>query len=261
MSNPLCEKRLVFTVCTGRCGTELLAQRLAQLPGVDCQHEPAPSFVSIMRDVQSDPGLAKEFWTTLKLPAIANSPEPIYSETTHLFAKGFLEPLLDLGIVPDLILLSRSHREIAQSLLRLNCVPDRTEAGRSFLLSPDDPGVLPVVDWRSLNDYQLCYWYCLETERRQHAYAKLIRSHGGNAVSTTLQQIRTASGMMRLVESLNLPKPGIVRQLLWTATSARRVNRKRKHKRVLDSDTPINELERQVIERVQHADDPATRAA
>ncbi len=247
------EKRLLFTICTGRCGTELLAQRLSQLPGVDAYHEPDPSFVEVVRLVREEPARAREFWIERKLPAMARSSAPIYAETTHLFGKGFLKPLIELGLVPDLILLSRPYREIALSLLRLNCVPDRTSAGRAFLISPDDPGVLPVADWRSLNDYQLCYWYCLETERLQQAGAAIVRSHGGRVVSTTLKAIRSASGMMRLIAELDLPRPGVLRRLAWSITALHKVNRKRRHKRPFESDRPIEELEREVIERIELA--------
>lgn len=244
-------KRLIFTVCTGRCGTDLLAQRLGQLPGVTAVHEPQPAFQSVMRETQEDHRFAIDFWERDKLPAIAKTPHSIYVETSHVFCKGFLEPLLNLGVTPDLILLSRPHREVALSLFRLNCIPGRTEAGLSFLLSPEDPGVLPINGWKELDDYQLCYWYCLEIERRQQEAAELLSAFGGKCVRTTLAEIRTAPGLKSLIAELDLPRPGLWRSLVWSLTASKKVNHKGRHKRSLDSQRSLDELEQDVRDRLK----------
>jgi hypothetical protein len=261
MSFDLEGKRLIFTVCTGRCGTELLAQRQGQLPGVTALHEPKPAFQSVMRDTQQDHRFAIDFWEREKLPAIAQTPHAIYAETTHVFCKGFLEPLLNLGLTPDLVMLARSHREVALSLFRLNCVPARTEAGLAFLLSPDDPGVLPIIDWEELHDYQLCYWYCLEIERRQQEYAELITAFGGKSYKTTLAEIRTGAGIKQLIADLKLPRPGFLQSLKWSLLPAGKVNRKSRHKRSLDSDLSIEQLEQDVRDRLCPDEKHRKRAA
>ena len=43
---------------------------------------------------------------------------------------------------PDIIILTRHAREVATSMLALDCIPDRTASGRLVLLGPRDPGVL-----------------------------------------------------------------------------------------------------------------------
>jgi hypothetical protein len=70
--------------------------------------------------------------------------------------------------------LSRDAAAVARSFRAIGCIPERTEAGRLVCVGPTDPGVLPVADWTSMSDYQLCYWYALEMERRQHAYRELF---------------------------------------------------------------------------------------
>jgi len=220
-------KRLIFTICTGRCGTQLLAERLAEVPGVSAFHEPEPNFFNILPQVRSDLSEAVKFWKEVKLPAINETTNPIYVETSHLFCKGFMEGLLELNIVPDIILLSRPHREIASSLNRLDCIPGRNEAGRDWLLSPDEAGVLPIRNWEEMNNYQLCFWYCLEIERRQNAAAKTISSLGGRVIKTALNEIKTGSGMMNVINSLGLSSPKHFTKLKWDLSSRRRINQKK----------------------------------
>ena len=96
------EKRLVFTVTTGRTGTNLLAKALGVSRKICSVHESKP-FTLSMRSVQVDPGLATKVWTEEMLPEICAQPRPIYAESGHLVCKGFIEPLLELGLTPDLI--------------------------------------------------------------------------------------------------------------------------------------------------------------
>ncbi len=244
-------RRLVFTVATGRCGTGHLARLLEGLPDVAAVHEPEPRFDRVMRDVQGRPERARRFWLEEKLPAIAARPEPVYVETSHLFGKGFAEPLLELGLVPDLVLLSRPHREVARSYAQLSTIPGRSEKGLRYLLGPEDPGVLPLPGWRELDDYQLCYWYCLEIERRREHYARLFAGRGGRVARLTLEELRTGAGLARLLKELDLPRPSLATRLrsLWTARS--KTNTKRKRKTAEPPDRDFDALEREVRERVE----------
>lgn len=176
------KKRLIFTVTTGRSGTMFLASILRLLKGNDCFHEPGNLFNQYFREAIYDQKMARRFWLDRKLPEISSLPHKVYIETSHLFCKGFFEPLLDLGHVPDLILLSRNKREVALSLLNLRTIPGRTPAGIESYLGPDDPGVLKLPDYQLLSDYQLCYWYCLEIQRRQYEYGSRITALGGRVV-------------------------------------------------------------------------------
>ena len=198
--------RLIFTVTTGRSGTELLHRLFSLLPDVASFHEPEPKFSRMLRQVQENPLQAREFLQNSKFPAIAKCQRSVYVETSHLFCKGFLEPAQQLGLRFDLIVLRRSARDVARSLYELDTIPARTDWGRSFLLAPTDPGVLPLPGWETMHDYQLCYWYCLEIERRAKMYAKLVAAHGGRVAATSLSEL-LAGGFPRVLESLALPVP------------------------------------------------------
>jgi hypothetical protein len=194
----LSDKRLIFCLTSGRSGTQFLTDLLTLLKNASVNHEAKPAFHDVMREVQTDAQVATAFLLESKLPQIASQPEPTYVEISHVFCKGFVEPLLDLGIVPDVIVLSRPHRQVAKSMHQLGTIPGRSSVADEFYLRPDDPDVLRLPGWEKLDDYQLCYWYCLEIERRQHLYAEMLEKRGASVVSFQLSELTTLKGFIRL---------------------------------------------------------------
>ncbi len=218
--------RMIFTVSTGRCGTDFLSKILGRLDAVHSEHEPTPDFVEVMRDAQRDPNVAVEFLRERKLPAIQETRAQTYVETSHLFGKGFFEPLFELGILPDVIFLSREQRDVAKSLLRIGTIPERTENGRKYLLSPNDPDVLPISDWEELSDYQLCYWYTLETSRRTECYREFLRRFGKSIPRVSLDKLRTWHGFRDLAYGLSLKRPSRFSWPVWQHRLKTSTNRK-----------------------------------
>ncbi len=200
----ICQKRLIFSVTTGRSGTAYLASIFGFAAGVYSVHEPEPEYSDVLRVIQNDPAQAQKFLLEKKLPAILNSGANIYVETSHLACKGFLEPLLELGVIPDLIIHRRDPRDVALSMLRMGTIPGRSEKGLKFYLSPDDPGVLTLRQWQKLHDYQLCYWYCLEIERRAVHYKQLFLGAGARVSETTLVGLKKFEGLKRCFDDLDL---------------------------------------------------------
>lgn len=209
-------KRLVFTLSPGRCATAWLAQALATIPEVDAHHEPHPEFRFSLRVAQRDRAAALQFWLERKLPVLAQSPADTYVETSHLFAEGFAEPLLDIGLVPDLIVIRRPHREVASSMWKRGAIPGRGGDLDSYHLQPDDPGVLvePPGDWHEWSDYQCCYWYCLEIEARIAKLLPIFKRRGSTIYETSMSEMVTRRGLDSLTGALNLGRvpsmPGVV---------------------------------------------------
>jgi len=176
----LSSKRLCFTVTSGRSGTKLLARLLREAGGICAEHEPAPRFNYVFRSIVDTPEAARWWLLTEKLPAIAGlvGSGNAYAELSHLTSKGFIEPMLDVGLRPAFLLISRSPRAVASSLFRIGAVPERTASGRLVLLGPSESLFLPLPGWRQLSDYQLCYWYAREIERRQAHYRLLFTAKG-----------------------------------------------------------------------------------
>ena len=208
-------KRLIFSLSAGRTGSEFLTRLLALLPDTASLHEPEPAFQRMMRPALTNPALAREFLQRYKLPALAAHPESTVVETSHVFCKGFVEPLLELDLLPAVVILRRHPRAVAISYLERYTVPGRTRYGWQFLLQPSDPGVLHLPGWHSLTDYQLCYWYALETERRIAHYENLLTKHGAIIVGTSASALNQREEFLRVAsllhpeaESLNLDRLG-----------------------------------------------------
>ena len=247
-------KRFIFTVTTGRTGTLFLANMLPIFKGVTALHEPLPSFSSHIREIQSNPKIASDFLINEKVPAILHSsPSPIYAETSNFFCKGYLEPWLEIDDfpTPDLILLNRNFRKISLSNLALKVIPAKTQQGLKFMLAPFDESCLTTVEnWKDLNDYQLCYWYCLEIEERKKRYAKLIEQRGGLYVSTSLVRLRTINGILELRRKLDLAPLNLHGWLSYFKRRREHLNQKLKSKAKLEI-TPesLSEWEEEVRQR------------
>ena len=243
--------RLIFCLSPGRCGTQYLCDMLRTVPGVHAEHEGEPNFADFARQARRDWREGARFWTEEKLPHIASLECDVYVETSHLFGKGFVEPLLELGIVPDVVVLSRPHREVALSMWRREAAPGRTTAGNRYHLHPAAPSLLRLPKWRRLADYQLCYWYCLEMERRVEAYAAEIAKRGGQVFRLGFRELVGGDGFERLMKAFGLPQPGEEygekRDVVYNANAPE----------VADEMPPgdLGEMEAQVRESVRDADD------
>lgn len=204
-------KNLVFTVTAGRTGTVYLQRLLGLFPDTTSLHEPEPAFVSMLRLAQHAPGLAHQFLIEYKLPAVAAVATTHYVETSHLLCKGFLEPLVDLGIAPRFVILRRSPRRVALSYFTRRAIPGRTKQGLKYLLHPGDPGVLPFPGWTRRSDYALCFWYALEMERRQRDYSTVLAARGLTCVDVTAEELHDYDRFLALAAALGLPRHDVDR--------------------------------------------------
>ena len=202
------QKQLLLTVTAGRTGTAYLHNLFKLFPQVDSVHENEPSYVHAMRRVQTQPAEAIAFLTRFKFPVIAACKSNTYAETSHLFCKGFLEPMIGLGIYPDLLLLRRNPRGIALSLLERNTIPGRTSTGTDYLLCPSDPNTLPLPLWAGLTDYQLCFWYALEIECRQQRYGYYMTQLGRRVCDVTANELHNPDVFLKMAATFLLEIPG-----------------------------------------------------
>jgi hypothetical protein len=214
-------EKFVVAISSGRSGTKHLSRILGLLPGVACEHEPAPNFVDEMQAAQENSAIAVDFIRNKKIPALEAKNCRIYAEISSLWCKGLLQAWLpDHSLpVPDVIILDRDVRLIALSLCRLNLVPERTVNGRGWYIGPGTRGALlrvarPYAEW---SDYQLCYWYALEVEARKIVLGQMAKARGAKVTRISLTELGTFRGIYRMVRELDLPRPGMpeVYQLMW----------------------------------------------
>lgn len=202
-TSSLNERINIFCITSGRSGSGTMYRIWNSLQDVDAFHEPKPQFHKVMRSAQANPGWARDFLRWEKLPAMLRCRAKAYVETSHLFSKGFIEPALRFGLRPSFITLRRDPRAIATSHLMLRTIPGRTWGGLAFCLSPQDDVFLSVQDWEQLSDYQLCYWYALEIQKRQAAYAELLAKNGLRNFSITTGELNDIDRVTEMVEGVS----------------------------------------------------------
>ncbi|GEK74048.1 MULTISPECIES: hypothetical protein [Halomonas] len=171
-------KNLVFTVTHGRTGTTMLTEVFKMFDDTLSEHEPEPNYATVFPAVKDDPRHAFGFLEK-KLAHIDGIAPSSYVETSNVFGKGFLIPLLRLGLRPGLIFLNREFRETAKSLYKRGSTPMRTERGRHYSADPRVPGSLPVFSPEQLSDYQLCFWGVLDSYYRQLMARDIYDAEGG----------------------------------------------------------------------------------
>jgi hypothetical protein len=245
-------KTLIFTVTSGRSGTQTLARIFGAIPEVEAAHEGVPAFQEVMRLSLSDPSLARDFLLTRKLPAIAASPKPVYLESSHVFGKGFLLPALRLGLRPRVLFLKRDPRKVALSLERIGATPHRTAGGRAHHLSPADPSLLPVQPWDDFTDYQLCYWYALEAIRRQRIKHDLAVRAGCNCHYLSIEELRAPADVWTLLMSMGVDVDRSTEtEAALNGVVGRAFNLKEKKPVLRRPEAELEGQERMVVERVQ----------
>lgn len=248
-------QRIVFTVTAGRSGTRYLTRVASLLSGVRAEHEPQPSFRNVMRMRQDlGPEVAAR-WLPIKREHILRAGRPCYLETSHLFCKGFFEPWIEQWSAPDLILWSRSPRSIAKSLYELGMIPGKTPTARSWYLAPDDEGVLQLGSLEALHDYQRCFWYVLEIQRRQAAYGGIVRAAGGRTLAMSLSELNDEAGFRTLSRFLVDREPSALERWRFEAIAARRVNKKRGEKKHALPDG-LDAMEAELHAALLQANDP-----
>jgi hypothetical protein len=195
---------IILSLNPGRCGTAYLWHAFSTVPGVRGGHEPFPDFVDVMRAAQDDPGIARKWLEEVKLPYIQSY--SVYVETSHLFIQGFVEPMLDLGVVPDVIVIDRPVREVALSMWRRKEIPGRTKLGLRYRLKPDDPNVLlPVQNYSSWLNYKCCVWHVWEIRLRVQKYVPMLEAAGANVVAIRTSEL--GNRFPEIVNDLGLPEP------------------------------------------------------
>jgi hypothetical protein len=173
--------------------------------GISAEHEPAPRANFELRSTLRDPRHGLKWLAEQKLPAIARSAATMYVETSHLYCKGFVELFFLLGLKPRFILLRRDARAVARSLFQMNVIPERTHDGCLVLVGPNDVNVLPLPGSLNFTDYQLCYWYAKEIERRQALYRGLFETSGIQFVDLSIGELVQWPMFLRLVDFLGTP--------------------------------------------------------
>lgn len=222
------DKNIVMCLSPGRSGTELLSRLLSLAGDTRSVHEPEPTFRAVTEAVRTSPDETLQFVRGIKLPHILSVPETNYVETSHLFGKGPFDAFMETGVPFRLLILNRDPRKVARSHWRIKAVPSRSKKKQCYLLHPGQGNVLKLPGWQKMTDYQLCYWYCLEMERRKERYAAQCRHADVPVTELYLEDILDFDGFDRACADLGLELQSDARQKHAELTS-RKINKKEKY--------------------------------
>ena len=200
--------KYIFSISTGRCGTQYLADVLSKAVGTRAVHESLP--IMNGRPMQQFNGGCPDELRALmpaKLKAIqrlsANG-KHVYCETNHSFVKGWGYLLPDTYIPQNeigVIILRRDPEKVIRSLLRLHEVPGASEWTRTWYLDPSASGNLvpPPV---GASPVDLCAWYVAETSRRAEDYRR--RFPRITYLECDLEQLDDISFVEKMFETFGL---------------------------------------------------------
>lgn len=198
-------KSLTLVLSAGRSGTNKLATLMSTVPNVFAEHEGDPGFHLARIQNLHNPIIGYKFVEErLKFFRQQNKDHVVH--TGHMVNEGFIEHFLAHDIIPNVIVLRRPQRDIARSMFNLQWIPGKNKIIEPWYSSPNEPNVVPFDNWQQAHPYQLCYWWCLESERRTQYYMSMLQSCGSCIRETTLEKIVELDSFNALLDFFNLEK-------------------------------------------------------
>jgi len=237
-------KTITLMLSAGRSGTNKLATMLSTVPDVYAEHEGDPGFHTVRVANLHDSSVGKSFVQN-KIEFFNSKPQTHCVHTGHMVGEGFIEHFLDQGITPNIIVLRRPMREVALSMFNLKWIPGRHKLIRGWYSGPDEPNVLPYNGWESAHSYQLCYWWCLDTERRIRHYTPILKQRDCKIYETTLDQILDLTQFNKLLSFFGMQNVESI--------TKEKVNQFEEISRGLQQDIPdsfLDELESDVLQNI-----------
>ena len=211
-------QQFVFTMTTGRSGTQYLADLLARnLPDAECHHEfsgwghfgvdtPDLSHMTLFNS-EGNVEKVQTFWRT-KLGCIAATPKPFYVETSHqLMNAGLVENLAPLTARGTVHLIALERDPYATIVSFRNRFDFWDKANRwLWYLDPEYPrNLVPSAELFRKGINGLCLWYILEIRARAARYEAQLEAEPRILVHHfSLEELRVAGGASRLLRELGI---------------------------------------------------------
>ncbi|MCB9747047.1 MAG: hypothetical protein H6755_01400 [Candidatus Omnitrophica bacterium] len=221
------ERRYIFSINTGRAGSEYLSTLLAATNECESCHEAYPNFASDMiRKVNILGNEATLDLQRIKINYLKNLDikKTVYADTSHIFIKSwYYAAVKDLENIM-VIWLKRNKEEIIKSLIRLKAIPNKTVLGNNWYLRTDYPTNLLSAK-SNLSDYQLCDWYVSEIEARALYFKKSFPNIP--FFSVNLEDLNSYEYVCKLFSKLNLTPTDGLKDIV-----GKKINMKRETKKI-----------------------------
>lgn len=207
------KRKLIFSVSSGRAGSEYLKEVIGSAENVRSFHEPKPSMSGVpLRDVMMAPMENSYNSRKKKTDALIEdlshyTPSAIYAETNHMFIKTFydviMEELSDCNV--SVVVLRRSLPKVLKSFVKMGYFTDKNEAWPMWMHQvPSSNTVLkPLKKFSEMDQYDRSIAYLLDVEMRAQEF---IRIYGDrcNVVEIDLNNIQSISDVKDFFAKLDL---------------------------------------------------------
>ena len=220
-TNTVLDKRFIFTITTGRSGTNFLAELFASnLQNAQVYHEqrahgdwglncPDVSHLTTFNQVNNSTHV-RAFWQR-KFARIKALNAPYFAETSHVLAKAGLVENLDLLADCGVVHLLYIKRDIADTVISLTHRADFSTKGNMWLwyLDPNYPNAIvnpePFIGFGQIG---LGIWYVIEMRVRAEYYRLLLADRTNILFhDVDMEKVTSTEGAAKLLSELGITVP------------------------------------------------------
>ncbi len=176
-------RRLVFSINSGRSGSQFLAEVLSTAKEVCGYHEPEPKMNrEYLEMINRLPYQATRTARVIKCQAIADvlrqmEPGQVYAETTQMFIKTFHDVVLEEFHNVEVVLLRRDLAHVLRSFVEMGYFSNRNAYWDKWMSSPAaaTAALRPRREYSTLDQFDRCIAYLLDIEARGARFRREYR--------------------------------------------------------------------------------------
>lgn len=249
----LVDRRLIFSINSGRAGSKYLAQLLGTARSVESFHEAEPKMSGeFMSMINSAPMAASRDQRRIKADAIAailrSKPGAIYAETNHAFIKTFFDVVLDDFPSGSVINLRRDLPLVLKSFVELGYFSPLNPLSFSWMSSPNAAtAALPAIGPdSSLDQFDLCIAYLLDIEARAARFREEYPEVP--LYEVRLEELNRIEFVEEFFNRLHLVPTAATREVVGQS-----VNERRPRKEKIGNPATMEECQRRLAEYLKKA--------
>ena len=250
------DRRLVFSINSGRSGSKYLSQLLSTGRHVKSFHEAQPKMSGeFIEMINSKPFELSRERRRVKAEAIAEilragRRKEIYAETNHTFIKTFFDVVLEDFRNVDVIILRRELALVLKSFIELGYFSSLNPVASNWMSSPNAAtAALPAIGPdATLDQFDLCIAYLLDIEARVERFKldyPMVRTH-----DVRLEQLNEITYVAELFHRLGITPTAATKKLCGRVT-----NEKQPRKAHVANPTTVDECRRRLAEYIRNAKD------
>jgi hypothetical protein len=250
------QRRLIFSINSGRSGSKYLAQLLATAHQVTSFHEAEPKMSGEFIDmINTKPMEASREKRRVKAAAIAevlrgSGPEEIYAETNHTFITTFYDVVLEEFHNVDVINLRRDLALVLKSFIEMGYFSPLNPLSFAWMSSPNAvTAVLPAIGPdTTLDQFDRCIAYLLDIEARAERFKRdylNVRTH-----DVRLVQLNEINFVEDLFARLGITPTAATRKLCGLTS-----NERKRRKEQIANRTTIEECRKRLAAYIRKTEE------